>query len=142
MEERVAEILSTAILVVLLAGGVSLGAGSIIRSNKTLTNYSSTYEDKTAAFKYTPSLKVYGSYNGKLTQGEAIIATAIQDANMPYNQKMQVGTHTISISSSYEENALTTYAGYTSSFVVPDNADTSYLFQYDYKTNNYILIKQ
>ena len=61
IDKQVTDILSLAILVILIGFSLFSGVSSLVQMDKEIQQYDVTYEDKTSTVKYTPSTKTYGS---------------------------------------------------------------------------------
>lgn len=141
MEHQVSDILSLAALVILLSFSTLLGGSAVMNANKSLNEYSETYQDKTTPVKYTASEKTYGTYDGTLTREELILMSMIQDSNLAENRDIKLGNYSINITASYKEN-VKKYKGYAVKWIDKDSSSVSYPISYDYENNQYIVGKQ
>lgn len=86
IDKQVTDILSLAILVILIGFSLFSGVSSLVQMDKEIQQYDVTYEDKTSTVKYTPSTKTYGTYDGTLTGEELIVMSQMLDVSQPYEK--------------------------------------------------------
>jgi len=154
MEKEIADMFDLVATLLILCICMTNGVSSAIRDNREVIGYEVNYKDKTAEMKYTPSLKVYGNYDGTLTQGEALLAMQLQDheamkedtisiANKSYNMEKNDSENTGKI---YEQEITTSYKSDASSnvsqiwsIIKSDNAkEKGYSYIYNPKKNQYV----
>ena len=154
MEKELADMFDRVATLLILCICMTNGVSSAIRDNREVIGYEVNYKDKTAEMKYTPSLKVYGNYDGTLTQGEALLAMQLQDheamkedtisiANKSYNMEKNDSENTGKI---YEQEITTSYKSDASSnvsqiwsIIKSDNAkEKGYSYIYNPKKNQYV----
>lgn len=154
MEKEIGDMFDLVATLLILCICMTNGVSSAIRDNREVIGYEVNYKDKTAEMKYTPSLKVYGNYDGTLTQGEALLAMQLQDheamkedtisiANKSYNMEKNDSENTGKI---YEQEITTSYKSDASSnvsqiwsIIKSDNAkEKGYSYIYNPKKNQYV----
>lgn len=140
MTIRVKEILDLMLMAVVLCIGLMTGVWTTLTESQELRKYASSYTEKNATQKYTPSIKVYGSYNGTLSKEDLILVSQIQDYEM-------YGPHILAYEGEAESGSVNLHPGYemfrdtvrdeTWSMLAQDEAQTLYFIEYDYGTNTY-----
>ena len=105
MEKEISDMFDLVVTLLILCICMTNGVSSAIRDNREVTGYEANYKDKTAEMKYTPSLKVYGNYNGTLTQGEALLAMQLQDHEAMKEDKISIANKSYNITKNDSENA-------------------------------------
>ncbi len=79
LNREVSDVIELAILIIMIAFCVAVGANSVINDWDEIRNYNVNYKEKTATTKNSPSIKVYGAYDGRLSQNELLLMAQIQD---------------------------------------------------------------
>lgn len=79
MDKRVADIYDVVALLLILVICFATGVTAVVRDYHEVKNYEADYKDKTADSKYSPTVKIYGKYDGKLTKSELFLMSTIQD---------------------------------------------------------------
>lgn len=140
MTIRVKEILDLMLMAIVLCIGLMTGVWTTLTESQELRKYASSYTEKNATQKYTPSIKVYGSYNGTLSKEDILLVSQIQDYEM-------YGPHTLAYEGEAESGSVDLHPGYemfeeivrgeTWSMLAQDEAQTSYFIEYDYGTDAY-----
>lgn len=142
------------ITLIILCVCMTTGVSTAIRDDREVQNYEANYKDKTAETKYTPSIKVYGSYDGTLTQGEVLLASQLQDheampesyisiANKTYDPKLNTednnkNRYEEQITTTYKEQAATNISAIWS--IIQNDSDTQgYSYTYDLQKKQFIL---
>lgn len=154
MEKEISDMFDLVVTLLILCICMTNGVSSAIRDNREVTGYEANYKDKTAEMKYTPSLKVYGSYDGTLTQGEALLAMQLQDHDATKEENICIANKSYKMSKSdsenagkiYEQEITTSYKTNASSNVTEiwnviksDNAnEAGYSYIYNPKKNQYV----
>lgn len=155
MEKQIADVFDLAAVVIVLCVCLATGVKTTIRDYYEICNYEANYEDKTANAKYSPQSKIYGEYNGTLTQQEAVLVSQIQDytamstdnirfANNSYKKDMPDGANTgtyydEAITSSYKEGYTTIASAIWNTIKSDNSSEGGYSYTYNYDKNRYIL---
>lgn len=105
MEKEISDMFDLVVTLLILCICMTYGVSSAIRDNREVTGYEANYKDKTAEMKYTPSLKVYGNYDGTLTQGEALLAMQLQDYEAMKEDKISIANKSYNMTKNDSENA-------------------------------------
>jgi hypothetical protein len=140
MDKNVSDVLGVVLLVLVLAGGVSLGVFSTVRSDLFARSYEVLLEDKTAQTKYSSDLQDY-DYDGTLSRGEVFVATLIQDDGMSGSGTMQLGSNTLTVQKVPLTAYLDTYTEYANTFLQGSPASASIRVTCRYLDGVYLFTK-
>lgn len=154
MEKEISDLFDLVATLLIMCVCMTTGVSAAIRDNREVINYEANYKDKTAETKYTPSLKVYGDYDGTLTQGEVLLAMQIQDPDAMNEEKISVANKSYDSKKSdtendgkiYTQEITTTYKasaaqniGSIWAVIKSDNAsEKGYSYIYDPKKQQYV----
>lgn len=154
MEKEISDLFDLVATLLIMCVCMTTGVSAAIRDNREVINYEANYKDKTAETKYTPSLKVYGDYDGTLTQGEVLLAMQIQDSDAMNEEKISVANKSYDSKKSdaendgkiYTQEITTTYKasaaqniGSIWAVIKSDNASKKgYSYIYDPKKQQYV----
>lgn len=154
MEKEISDMFDLVATLLILCICMATGVSSAIRDDREVIGYEASYKDKTAEVKYTPSLKVYGNYDGTLTQGEVLLTMQLQDHGAMKEKRICVAnkSYKMSVSDSenegkmYEQEITTSYKTGASSniseiwnVIKSDNADEAgYSYIYNPEKNQYV----
>ncbi len=140
MTIRVKEILDLMMLAVVLAICLITGVWTTLKESQEIRKYTSSYREKNTTQKYTPSIKVYGSYNGTISKEELVLVSQIQDYEM-------YGPHVLEYAGESESGRVDLHPGYEMyndilraqvwNMLLQDSKDTSYYMEYDYAADAY-----
>ena len=131
MEKQIADILDTALLIIIIAIALRLGGTSLAADYKELSQYKIENNDKTAPSKYTPSYKTYGEYDGSLTQADVILMSQIQDFEATKVSSFKYEDFNVNVVSTYRTN-LNTYANNIWAQIGDDDSNSKYKYVYHY----------
>ena len=104
MEKEISDMFDLVATLLILCICMATGVSSAIRDDREVIGYEASYKDKTAEVKYTPSLKVYGNYDGTLTQGEVLLTMQLQDHGAMKEKRICVANKSYKMSMSDSEN--------------------------------------
>lgn len=141
MNQQVGEIFDIIILVLFLAIGLDIGVKALCEVNREVQESALIYMDKNTTVKYTPSEKIYGSYDGSMTAAEVLLMTQIQDFNMPYPDIITYDDLAIQIKPGYKEY-LSINASALWGKLKLNTLDTSYLINYNFEKDSYDITKK
>lgn len=155
MEKQIADVFDLVAVVIVLCVCMATGVKTTIRDYNEICNYEANYEDKTANVKYSPQSKIYGEYDGSLTQQEAVLVSQIQDytamstdtirfANKTYKKDMPDDVNAgayydEAITSSYKEGYTTIASAIWNTIKSDNSSDGGYSYTFNYDKNRYIL---
>lgn len=158
MDKQIADVFDLVAAVIVACICMATGVVTSVRDFNEVKNYEANYEDKTANVKYSPQIKIYGEYDGSLTQQEAILVSQIQDytamnidtirfAGKNYDKNMTDEANTglfydEHITSSYKEGSNTIAAGVWGVMDHSNSEDSlknKYAYVYDQINNRYVI---
>lgn len=138
MNERIADILDIVLCVIVAAICLNTGVKAVVKNNYEVRQYTSSYSEKNTTIKYTPSEKVYGTYDGALSREECILMTQVQDYEMYGPHTVSYNGTAVDLHPGYEMYESTTRNALWS--LLADDADTdAYQVTYDYENRTYRL---
>lgn len=137
MTIRVKEILDLMLLTIVLTVCLMTGVWTTVKESQEIRKYTSSYREKNTTQKYTPSIKVYGSYNGTVSKEELILISQIQDYEM-------YGPHVLAYADNGRVDLHPGYEMYSDTvraqlcdMLLKDAGNTSYLIEYDSASEAY-----
>lgn len=136
MHGQMEELFDLVIGVVVAALCMSTGVRTVVRDNREVRQYTSSYREKNTTIKYTPSEKVYGDYSGAMTREELVLLTQIQDYEMYGPHIISRGDILVDLHPGYEmyESASRTALW---GMLAPDAPESTYQIRYDSESDTY-----
>ena len=84
MNKQIADIIDVICLALFLSICMLVGVKALFQTNREFHKTELRYMDKNTKKKYSPSEKIYGTFDGTFSREEIITISQIQDYNMPY----------------------------------------------------------
>ena len=140
MSERMTDIWDVVLTVVVAVVCMFTGVSAAVDNNIEVRGYVSSYREKNTTAKYTPSEKVYGTYDGSLTREECVLMTQVQDYEMYGPHALSYGDGRVVLAPGNDLYL----AGARSSLwklLSGDDGASGYRVSYDHVTDSYRLSK-